>query len=460
MTWPVLEWRGLYRAAWKNEITPAAFSHPAKFARGLIQRIYAYLFEQGYLHADDMVLDPFGGVGLGGLDAMRLGCHWIGIELEPKFVGLGNANITLWNKRYAGRFATWGTARLVQGDSRRLLDVLGEAQAAGIVASPPYADAVTTGGDTHQPLFRSAEKRKTPGGRQGLSMISGDYGDTPGQLGALPAGNVDSVIGSPPFRQTTGGVNVTSTDGPLSDSSLITRHAAGNAAAQGYGDSEGNLANMKEGKLNAIVSSPPFLGVVQAQDPEYQIAGAGHGARHSNYGDHPAQLANLPEGVRPAAVVSSPPYENKIPSHDNFVAPHDSQKRMGVDYDTAYGLSSGQLGNDSGPTFWQAAAVIVAQCYAALRPGGVAAFVTKDYVRNKARVPFCDDWRRLCESVGFETVAEIRAWLVEDHGTQLETHGNGKRQRTERKSFFRRLAERKGAPAIDYETVWILRKAG
>src|SRR3990167_8021982 len=59
-------------------------------------------------------------------------------------------------------------------------------------------------------------------------------------------------------------------------------------------------------------------------------------------------------------------------------------------------------------------------------------------------------WRRLCESVGFETVAEIRAWLVEDHGTQLETHGNGKRQRTERKSFFRRLAERKGAPAIDY----------
>lgn len=33
-------------------------------------------------------------------------------------------------------------------------------------------------------------------------------------------------------------------------------------------------------------------------------------------------------------------------------------------------------------------------------------------------------------------------------------------QRTERKSFFRRLAEKKGSPRIDHETVLVMRKPG
>jgi hypothetical protein len=110
-------------------------------------------------------------------------------------------------------------------------------------------------------------------------------------------------------------------------------------------------------------------------------------------------------------------------------------------------------------TFWSAARDIVAECHAILKPGGVAVFVTKDFVRDKKRVPFSADWVRLCESCGFRLVKWARASLVSEtrHGDLFcgETV-----KRTERKSFFRRLAEKKGSPRIDHEDVLFLMKDG
>ena len=41
---------------------------------------------------------------------------------------------------------------------------------------------------------------------------------------------------------------------------------------------------------------------------------------------------------------------------------------------------------------------------------------------------------------------------------ELDLFGNEIVSTTERKSFFRRLAESKGSPKIDYEVCWIMRK--
>ena len=167
----ISSWDHLYNKGWKNLICDEAFTHPAKYARGLIEHIYNHCVAEDWLHDGELVIDPFGGVGLGGLDAMRLGAHWVGVELEEKFVRLGNANIALWNSRYAGRFAKWGTAQIVQGDSRRLLDVVREAGV--IVSSPPFGDGSPhNGGDAE---FITDKK------------LFGDYGSTPGNLGNLRA---------------------------------------------------------------------------------------------------------------------------------------------------------------------------------------------------------------------------------------------------------------------------------
>jgi len=84
--------------------------------------------------------------------------------------------------------------------------------------------------------------------------------------------------------------------------------------------------------------------------------------------------------------------------------------------------------------------------------------VCKDFVRKGQRVPFSDQWQQLCVAVGFEPVERIYAMLVDDHGTQLDIFGNGHARRTERKSIFRRLAEKKGSPRIDHEDVIVMRK--
>ena len=89
----VTQWHGCYRDNWQGVIVPEAFAHPAKFARGLIRCIYQHMLDSGYIAAGDSVVDPFGGVGLGGLDAMTFGLHWTGCELEPRVVELGNRNI-------------------------------------------------------------------------------------------------------------------------------------------------------------------------------------------------------------------------------------------------------------------------------------------------------------------------------------------------------------------------------
>ena len=86
------DWFGLYGGQWKGEIVPEAFSHPAKFARGLIRRIYEHALEQGYLREGDTVLDVFGGIGCGAIDATRMKLQWVGLDLERDFVIISHRN--------------------------------------------------------------------------------------------------------------------------------------------------------------------------------------------------------------------------------------------------------------------------------------------------------------------------------------------------------------------------------
>jgi tRNA G10 N-methylase Trm11 len=78
---------------------------------------------RGYIAPGDSIFDPFGGIGGRGYHAMLLGLHWTACELEPRFVELGQRNIDKWQRDLAMLNGTLGTARLLQGDSRRLLEV-------------------------------------------------------------------------------------------------------------------------------------------------------------------------------------------------------------------------------------------------------------------------------------------------------------------------------------------------
>ena len=391
-------WEGCYNNNWQGVIVPDAFAHPAKVARGLIRRIYQHMLDSGYIVAGDGVVDPFGGVGLGGLDAMTFGLHWTGCELEPRFVELGNRNIEKWQRDLAMLNGTLGTARLLQGDSRRLLEVVGGGMGATI-SSPPFEDSDNRGAAAMPEGYFVRPDGKPFG--EGAA-IRGLLGDTPGQLGNMPSGDYAAAVSSPPYADAVNGTG----EGPGARYDTV-HHNADTAqrlsSDNGYGDAPGQLGRMRDGGFEAAVSSPPFEATV---------------------------------------------------NHDGGKADYLEAKNLYSDY----GSDPANIGNDTGDTFWAAARAIVEQTYAVLRPGGYAAWVCKDFVRKGQRVPFSDQWQQLCAAVGFEPVERIYAMLVDDHGDQLDIFGGVTARRKERKSFFRRLAEKKGSPRIDHEDVIIMRK--
>lgn len=439
----IIDWHNLYRESWKGEIVPDAFVHPAKYSRALIRRIYEYLFEIGALHQGDSVIDPFGGVALGAEDAMRLGLTWTGCELEQKFVDLGTANIALWNARYRGRLPHWGTARLLQGDSRKLAEIIGATRQAA-VSSPPYIESMN-----QHPSANDTVRRIERMSKAGIDVSRRVNVGGPNGVARQPQSYVDAAISAPPYAD---GCAHTGGDDPHPER---TNGGVGSGHYHGVG-------------LNGAIASPPYAhrpieknsGSIDLEKQYQTYRAQGGGASfesfcktqemHSQgYGESSGQLGAMKEG-NINAVLSSPPYEGAR------IGQESGQEHCG--HQDAYGASAGQLGETQGETFWSASRMIVEQVYQVLAPGGVAAWVVKDFVRNKERVPFCDQWRQLCEACGFETFAIARAWLVEDHGTQLAQDGNHKRIVKQRKSFFRRLAEKKGAPRIDYECVIVMRK--
>jgi hypothetical protein len=380
----VTEWENCYPSNWKGVITPEAMAHPAKYSSKLIRRIYEHMIEMGWLKAGDKVVDPFGGVALGALDAMRLGLNWYGVELEAKFAGLGTVNILEWNNRF-GNMPRWGSARLFNGDSRKLVEVI-QGKVSAAVSSPPYTEAP---GHTGRVSEIDKEKR----------VVSGDqaqYGTTPGQLSAMPAGNFKAALSSPPYAETD--LQYKKNGLKVDGKEKYERPYMEGQGEENYGSTSGQLGAMKAGNFDASISSPPY---------DETRVGKESGQEHCGNGDQ-------------------------------------------------YGETDGQLGGAD--DFWLAARAIVEQVYQALEPGGHAVWVVKDYVKAKKIVPFCDQWRQLCEAVGFVTEHEHHAMLVHHKGTQHTLDGGQVERKTESKSFFRRLAEKKGSPRIDWETIFCMTK--
>jgi hypothetical protein len=385
-------WNNCYDDGWQGHIVDEAFAHPAKFSYGLIVRIVKHMLARGWIKKGELVADPFGGIGTGGIVCAANELRWLGVELEPRFVDLANRNFQLnpWTRN--------GEARIIQGDSRNFATLVGQCH--GVVTSPPFATGDTA--DAQSLTDRNDKSAKWC--RENLGRVStGGYGRSPGQLASLPVGDCAAILTSPPYAEGLGhGGTGSETDRRKG------LHAACDGNAQ-YGVTEGQLGAMKEGEIASVITSPPFERGVATADPNW-----------------------LTPGER----------QKTIPSKSN---------------QANYGQSDNQLGNTSGDTYWSAVAEIYRQCFLALKPGGYLACVVKSYVKAGKIVPLPEQTWELLQHVGFEPVERVRAMLVkhDDHPGLFEEKV---RKTTKRVSFFRRLAERRGSPPIDFEMVLFLRK--
>ena len=267
----------------------------------------------------------------------------------------------------------------------------------------------------------------------------------------------DCIVSSPPWANSQEGASVA---GPSSGMFRGHKKEWYKSSEDKYGQTPGQLGAMKPGKVDMVVSSPPYaesggtpsLGSVNKDDWGKEGKDiCGRRGLTARYGDSEGNLGNLKSGDVDC-VISSPPWETSLAENTNQT----KIKHGGVG--KIYGKSEGNIGNDKGDTFWQAAKEIVEQCHQILKPGGHAIWVVKSFVRKGKIVDFPGDWQRLCESVGFKTVCIHHAMLVKE--TKHQTlFGDTEIKRKERKSFFRRLAESKGSPRIDFEVVLCMEKS-
>jgi hypothetical protein len=152
-------------------------------------------------------------------------------------------------------------------------------------------------------------------------------------------------------------------------------------------------------------------------------------------------------------VLSSPPYEEGL-GHGGNPTEIDKKKRLyapGSIHKKEYRAESGQ-------TYWSSCRIIYENCYTLLKPSGLIALILKDFVRKGKRVPLCDQTYELLQAVGFEPIERIKAMLVKEESAP-DFFNEDRTVKKSRKSFFRRLAESKGSPEINYEEILIMRKS-
>lgn len=115
----------------RGRYVPQTSSHPGKMLPNEAAHAIA-----SYTAPGDLVFDPMCGSGTTLVEAMHLGRDGIGIDIEPRFTALAEANVALAASQGAA-----GTAKVLTGDATGLLDTV-PASAVGrvslVLTSPPY----------------------------------------------------------------------------------------------------------------------------------------------------------------------------------------------------------------------------------------------------------------------------------------------------------------------------------
>ena len=139
----------------RGRYLPASTKHPAR----MLPAIAAHAIT-AYTQPGDLVLDPMCGIGTTLVEAIHAGRDAIGVEYEPRWSDIADANIS-----HAHTSGAIGRAAVLRGDATQLTTLLPtvlHGQVALVVTSPPY------GPTTH------GQVRPTPGA--GVAKSDHRYG--------------------------------------------------------------------------------------------------------------------------------------------------------------------------------------------------------------------------------------------------------------------------------------------
>ncbi len=208
---------------WRDVITPRSFEHPGKFARGIVEKILDYGLTNKFWSTNDAILDPFAGVGCGGLACAFRNLQWVGVELEPRYVAMAEKNFAM--HRLAFREYSHPYPLIRQGDSRALI----QPGLTGLLSSPPYLEINKGTGEG-----TGAHSPNDGGKRRGKLTTTSDRGY--------------GVVSSPPYQDT--GLGDSDPERRAErmrkqgKSETVISHTLSNAMKDPYGDTPGQIGKM------------------------------------------------------------------------------------------------------------------------------------------------------------------------------------------------------------------------
>lgn len=327
-----------------------SFSHPAKMHLSL----QLYLIEN-YTKVGDVVIDVMAGSGTL-LAACAIGRNVILVELEQKFVDMQKAN---WEKIKAqGAMLGYkmGTATILQGDSRKLPEVLADS----CIFSPPYAEADQTG-TNHGVMNKN---------RQDLirySYIKDQHGKTNGQIGNLPYGEISAIVSSPPYSE---------------------------IFSKGHRSKLGNIKKQGSSYADVVISSPPYEQSLTDGHTKGRTDGTTMG-----YTD------------KADVICTSPPYEE---AHDKKIGGLTDKNRPDlIPYSWTKTDSNDNIGNLKSENYLSAMFLVYRGCHRVLKDEGLLILVTKNFIRNKQIIRLDLDTIKLCEQAGFTLIERLKRKLTQ-----------------------------------------------
>lgn len=387
---------------------------------------------------------------------------------SPPFIAQGGGtNVTstegpLADGRLLARHAAGNSAAHAYGHDDGNLGNKEEGDIAdAILSSPPFADTLSrdrVNAEERREYARSVGESNaehiSPIDMENLGKRDQQGGGEPGNLGNLQDDGLSMALSSPPYAE------VSQSGGTAGLKEHGTGLTGGERFFDEYGETPGQVGRMKDEGITTAISSPPYaeglghgLGTHTEIDQEKKVDNIIY-----KYGNSEGQLSHM------SGCISSPPFEavtGDRPSQqliDSVANGELNHFGPAVSSREGYGETEGNIGNDSGDTFWMASRKILEELYKVLKPGGHAIFVCKRYVKAGKAVPFSGQWLRLCMAVGFIPLHWHKAHQSESRGDQYDLMGNLIHKKVRRASFFRIMAEKKGSPVIEYEDVLCLMK--
>jgi len=306
-----------------------------------------------------------------------------------------------------------------QGDV--ILDPMCGSGSTGVVAALHGRNAVQI--DIEEKFIKWAEEAKAKVERQAVFSKKGKITNVCGDARRLSEllKEVDVVLTSPPYAET-----ISSSAGgkcTLKRVGISTRN---------YSEKKENIGNLPLGKVDAVITSPPFSGnTTNKRDSDEKLRPHRSYRLCGVHGDAKEQIGNLPHGNAVIsklpfdAVITSPPYEDAMSGKRHTLNTERqrkifAEKRWTTRYGDGKNLPAGfseyqeNIGDLKKETYLEAMQKVYGEMWRVLKLGGLCIIVIKPFIRNKQVVDLPYQTWLFLDKVGFKLVKLFKLRLEQE----------------------------------------------